>query len=151
MNVLKGLKSLAVGLIIVAPTISFATPDLIPRVNDPYSDELTRIHNQFANCLDKNSSEAGMKQCSSDAYTQVDKVLNDLYTAKVNDLKKQKDDNSKVTLNRLVKSEVAWVQFRDAQCSYEGTQDLGGSNEGLDILACQYEMTKKRVISLHSF
>ena len=113
-------------------------------------------------CSDKAISNNDMKQCAFSAQDAYDKLLNVTYKKIVAALKaaipQEKKDGptvggktySEETLNRLVVSERAWVTFRDAQCSLESTEMLGGTGEGLIIGGCLGDQTKDRILSLDS-
>jgi uncharacterized protein YecT (DUF1311 family) len=130
-------KFLAI-LIVFAPLFAHADADA----------DLDQISKEENTCLQNNMSEAGMKMCVSDAYLKEDAVLDKVYQDIVTPLKSATDKDSAEILRRLVASERAWGGFRDANCQYAGTTDLGGSNEGLDILSCHCDMTVARIKEL---
>lgn len=114
--------------------------------------ELAAIDAKMKRCLDKDSSTVGMKQCTYDATTSADKVLNKVYQATIASLKKPSDEqeakDDKEKLARLLASEVAWIKYRDTDCDLQGISMLGGTGEGLVTIGCQYSMTTKRVKDL---
>jgi len=112
--------------------------------------DLDKVRADEKTCLDQNMSEVGMKMCEGQTYEAADKILNATYQKIVVPLQKSSDAGDRETLKRLVTAEKAWITFRDAECSYEGTPDLGGSNEGLDILGCEVDTTIARIKSLRN-
>lgn len=136
----------ALGLMIalaVAPSAASATP----------KSELAAIDARLKVCMDKDSSNLGMKTCTGDAYDAADKILNKVYNSAAANLKKVSKDtdvvqNNNETLKRLIASERAWIAYRDADCDLQGTEMLGGSGENLVIVSCQLSMTEQRVKAL---
>ncbi len=114
--------------------------------------ELAGIEKQLNVCIDKDQSNAGMIACTEAAQGAADKVLNRVYKSFADRLKEKSsiglDEDNKETLKRLVASERAWIGYRDADCSLQGTQMLGGSGEGLVIAQCLYGKTRDRAKAL---
>lgn len=106
--------------------------------------DLARIESRQTACINKDSSNAGMVDCTDTARAAADKVLNRVYEAAVSRLKGNGEEDSKETMRRLIASERAWTPYRDAECSFEGTAMLGGSGEGLTIADCLYQKTAER-------
>ncbi|HEY6048721.1 MAG TPA: lysozyme inhibitor LprI family protein, partial [Sphingomicrobium sp.] len=48
----------------------------------------------------------------------------------------------------LKQGQRAWVQFRDAQCEYEGLGERGGSMEPMIVNACRERLTRERIKQL---
>ncbi len=134
-------------LVILLALLAAATP-----VRADVAADLAAIETRQKACLDKTSTDMGMKQCSGDADADADTLLNKTYAAAVARLKTAKDggDDAKETLRRLMASERAWIAYRDAECDFEGTSMLGGTGEGLVIVDCQYMMTAARVKAIGS-
>jgi uncharacterized protein YecT (DUF1311 family) len=112
--------------------------------------ELAAIEARQKACVDKDSSTAGMNECTDVARGAADKILNRLYDGAVKRLRAGGDDDSRETLRRLVASERAWIAYRDAQCSFEGTTMLGGSGEGVIVGGCLYQKTAERAKDIDS-
>ncbi|CAN5621165.1 hypothetical protein BH10BDE1_BH10BDE1_09260 [soil metagenome] len=49
---------------------------------------------------------------------------------------------------RLLKSQQAWAAFRQADCSLEGAEMLGGNGEGARIQSCELSKTLERLQQL---
>lgn len=127
----------------LVPTMAFANS----------KQALADLDTTYKACMDKAESNADMKGCTFDAYQKADGLLNASYKSIVADLKKASGDtdmdkSNAETLTRLVKSERAWVAFRDAECDFEGTEMLGGSGESLVVGGCLYDQTVQRVKSI---
>ena len=90
----------------------------------------------------------GMQQCTDSAYQAADKVLNHTYQTLSKDWVAGTDADAQERKKRLVNAQRAWVAFRDAECSLQGTAMLGGSGEGLVVLNCLYSQTTQRVKQL---
>ncbi len=99
-------------------------------------------------CHDAAKSNQEMIACEYQAYENADKLLNSEYQAIVKSLKTESDEYKKETLNRLKAAQVAWIAFRDANCSLEATDMLGGSGENLVRAGCLSGATKARVLEL---
>jgi uncharacterized protein YecT (DUF1311 family) len=48
----------------------------------------------------------------------------------------------------LLKSQRAWLKFRDTQCVIEGGQYAGGSAQGMTIAGCRTDLTQARTKQL---
>lgn len=139
------MKNAILAFLVLAPALAFA---------DVKSD-IAQVEQATQKCLDnpENYSTAGMNGCLNEGYEAADKILNSYYRQLTSDLKRKSGDketdayNAEI-LNRLIKSERAWIAFRDAQSSYEGTTMLGGSGETTTVLNSLYDMTKARVLQL---
>jgi uncharacterized protein YecT (DUF1311 family) len=80
-----------------------------------------------------------MKICGSYHYFVEDVRLNRLYKQALASARKAGSDAS------LIKSQRAWLAYRDTTCSYEGQINAGGGTaEGLYVLSCNEELTKAR-------
>ncbi|MGZ6417306.1 MAG: lysozyme inhibitor LprI family protein, partial [Pseudobdellovibrio sp.] len=86
--------------------------------------DIAKVDKDLETCLasDDGQSNLGMKECTGAAYDSADKILNQLYKAKVDELSKptgSKDGDAynKEILNRLKTSQRAWIIFRDSNSS----------------------------------
>jgi uncharacterized protein YecT (DUF1311 family) len=80
-----------------------------------------------------------MKICGSYHYFVEDVRLNRLYQEALASARKAGSGAS------LIKSQRAWLAYREATCAYEGEINArGGSAEGLYVLSCDEELTKER-------
>lgn len=109
------------------------------------------IEAQYNHCMDKpENSTADFYQCIDEAYTSADAELNKVYIEIKTSYSKNKDENSKEIVKRLVASERAWITYRDTNCELSGTQMLGGSGEGTMIGGCRVTETISRIRALKS-
>lgn len=109
-------------------------------------------------CLEHAMSTFDINNCQAASYRAADALLNQTYKAVVAKLKAQfpadkkaglsASQSSQEVLKRLISSEVAWIKFRDTQCSFEGVQMLGGSGEGMIVGGCFNTMTKERIVTI---
>lgn len=134
------------GLLLVSLT-SFANDDLNQR--------LDQVAQQEQTCLDDpdNQNTIGMKGCTHDAFLAYDAILNQQYQKYVQFLKTKtndsyQDDANKEILNRLLKSQRAWLALRDVNADLHATDALGGSLEGLIFISVRGEATRKRILEL---
>lgn len=107
--------------------------------------DLAAIEETFKSCTEADDTNTGMKQCAASARDEADALLNTTYKDFVSSLQESGDTE---TLSRLKAAQRAWITFRDAQCSLEAAQMLGGSGEGLLEISCLYEQTAARVKAL---
>jgi uncharacterized protein YecT (DUF1311 family) len=139
-------KQALLALLIVAPMMAQAAP-------------VDNVKRQLSDCMDKAPSNMDMKMCASDALDAADRLLNKDYQAIVADLKKQaateKADEvygggTKEILARLKQAQLAWINYRDANCSLVSIEALGGTGESLSHSMCTVDMTLSRVTELNS-
>ena len=86
-----------------------------------------------------------MKKCAQDKYVKVDKELNQTYQKLMANL----NDNQRK--ERLISAQRAWIQFRDQSCSYEASEALGGTLEGLLLTNCLTRVTAERTSDLKEY
>ena len=75
-----------------------------------------------------------MPQPTSRNYQQVDQKLNEVYQNFI--------AQNGVNKNKLQTAELAWIEFRDTNCAFEGTQVSGNEN------LCKIRMTEQRTEEL---
>jgi uncharacterized protein YecT (DUF1311 family) len=109
--------------------------------------ELARIEARLDACMKVDGSNSGMKQCTSSAYQAADKILNETYQ-QLSKSWSAGDSDSVERKKRLVAAQRAWVAFRDADCSLQASDMLGGTGEGLIVLGCLYKATSDRAKQL---
>jgi uncharacterized protein YecT (DUF1311 family) len=129
--------------------MSFITVSPVFALADVASD-LATIDTTLQQCLDKNSSNLGMKQCTGDAYVSADALLNKTYRNILIDIKKPAAIKILKLAQiekrkRLVEAERAWITYRDSECKMQGIDMLGGTGESLIIGGCYYQLTVDRV------
>ena len=120
--------------------------------------EIAKIEASERVCINNDSSTAGMKECQYLAYQQYDALLNRTYQSVVAKLKAQipldrkmgiSDNMSSVeVLRRLQDSSVAWIAYKQKNCSFEGVSMLGGTGEGLVVGGCLNDETKNRTLTI---
>ncbi len=98
----------------------------------------------------KNSCSAGgqrqMNICLSEEYEKSDRRLNDKYGELVNIIKNVKmADHSD-----LVKSQRAWIKFRDLECKFRNPPH-NGSLYNFSQFSCLIDMTEKRIKDLERY
>lgn len=101
-----------------------------------------------------------MHECIATALQIADKELNTIYSAIRTNLKKtysekredvqSRKDASEID-RRLVAAQRAWITFRDAECSLQSTEMLGGTGERLVEHGCNLGKTKARVKDLKRY
>lgn len=84
-----------------------------------------------------------MADCAGDETGRHDKALNLVYR-QLNTLLTPEDRAA------LVKSERAWIAYRDAECAYQSATERGGTMERLIYANCQMALTMERENELKS-
>lgn len=97
---------------------------------------------QLDKCLAKaDAVDFEIAHCNSEEFARQDKSLNTVYAKLVAKLEPDR-------LEGLRKSERLWVQFREAQCSYEAAADAGGTMGPVVHEDCMMRMTFYRTKDL---
>lgn len=96
--------------------------------------------NSYAvNCLDpQNDSE--INGCLIIERENIDKQLNQVYQQLI-----KKDPNHK---KELIKSELAWIKFRDAEAKFQSLSYQGGTLEGQEHTRWIIRITRERILHL---
>ncbi len=92
---------------------------------------------ESANSCD--ATTTSMLECNKKDLASEDKRLNDLYKQL-----RAKVGHGSTAEKYLIEAQRAWVNFRDANCKYEGAEFEGGTMQGVAVTACSVEQTKKR-------
>lgn len=121
------LTILALGSTLVLPSI--ATP----------SDTIARQ----LNC-DNPGSNVEYKECARRAYEQADRRLNQVY-------QQLRSKLSSAERKQLTDAQLAWIQFRDKNCSFEVYRSRGGTGYGGFLNECLERMTKERTTDLERY
>ena len=125
-------------------TQSTATPKPEPPSTEPESSETaTQATGQLEppeNC-DNPQTQLEMNLCAKAWFEEEDAKLNQLY------------DDLKTTLSSdkqsdLTTAELAWLDFRDANCEFEASQVEGGSLQPMLYFSCLAELTRDRTAEL---
>jgi uncharacterized protein YecT (DUF1311 family) len=95
-------------------------------------------------CADQ--SQSGLNACALADYDKADAALNRSYREIVSRLK---DDPATVKL--LATAEKAWIGYRDAECAFAGSSNLGGTIYPMEVSMCLEAMTKKRTAELGAY
>jgi uncharacterized protein YecT (DUF1311 family) len=84
-----------------------------------------------------------MKVCGGYHWVMQDVRLNKIYKQVISKAKELGYEDS------LLKSQRAWIAYRDTTCMFEGEfQAGGGTAEGLYVLSCKELLTKQRADNL---
>ena len=89
-------------------------------------------------CMQKDSSTAGMVGCINAEFAVQDKILNENYKKAMSVLN---DENKKI----LKDIQRKWVTYKEAKCAFYPQQ---GSIHRLDAADCYLQMTKERATEL---
>lgn len=138
----------------------FTSSLLFADASSGVSATLATIAKANDDCMNQAESNVDMNNCAAQEFKSADQALNHYYQQSVARLQKaatseaaQNQDpftGSAEILKRLVASERAWVQFRDLNCKFEGTEMLGGTGEGLVVEGCLAQSTLDRLKELDS-
>lgn len=100
------------------------------------------------NCKDP-QTQVDMNICASREYAASDAMMTRQYKMLAARMK-QMDVEEPGYFAALLKSQRTWLQFRDAQCRFEGYLTRGGTAESLNASGCLNEATKNRTVELKS-
>lgn len=91
-----------------------------------------------------------MRECFALALKQSEKEMDNSIKDANRNIKVEWDDKSIEIENRLISSQAAWVEYRDALCArnYNSKARTHSSYESVEIAACKYQKTKERVAEL---
>jgi len=104
----------------------------------------TQLSPQYANCMDKSGGVTmGMIDCIAAETSHQDARLNQAYKAA---MAAQSTERKK----QLKAAQRAWIQFRDANCSFYGDPD-GGSMARVSANNCVMTSTAQRAQELEGF
>ena len=104
------------------------------------------------------SVQSELTICAYQEFERADRDLNHLWArliAKARSCDRSADCGRTASDQRseeqiLRKGQRAWVQFRDAQCEYEGLDERGGSMEPMTVNLCLARLTHERIKQLNS-
>lgn len=94
-------------------------------------------------CAGEDLNQAGLNQCSGEAFQKADALLNARYKKIVGCLM----DKAK----SLVEAQRAWVKFRDSECAFQGSASEGGSFQPTAINTCLKSVTEARAKELNFY
>jgi len=98
---------------------------------------------QQLNC-DNPGSNVEYKECARRAYEQADRQLNQVY-------QQLRSKLSSAERKQLTDAELAWIQFRDKNCSFEVYPSRGGTGYGGFLSSCLERMTRERTADLERY
>lgn len=96
-------------------------------------------------------TQADMNMCAALDHEAADKELNAQYKktrAAMVARDAQLDGDEKGAEKALLKSQRAWIDYRDGECEAEGFQARGGSLEPMLISGCMAKLTRQRTKEL---
>jgi uncharacterized protein YecT (DUF1311 family) len=85
-----------------------------------------------------------MRVCADRSYETADKKLNQVY-------RQLKPKLGTSQQKKIVTAQLAWIQFRDKSCDFEGAFAEGGSLEPVLKASCKADVTKQRVKDLQGY
>ncbi len=88
--------------------------------------------------------QAEMNACAALDYKQADKKLNQVYPQVRNKLSGSRRE-------QLTSAQLAWIEFRDANCEFESSLFEGGSMAPMILSGCLARVTKQRTADLESY
>lgn len=98
----------------------------------------------FAKDCGEEMSTNGIYQCEAENFKEQDDRLNDLY-------KKLVAKEDKVGQKKLKKAQLAWIAYRDAECTYSSDEMRDGSFEKVLMMGCLVSETTKRADELKDY
>jgi uncharacterized protein YecT (DUF1311 family) len=110
---------------------------------------------QEHNC-DNPMSQMDMNFCAHLDFEAADAELNTLWKQIVADAREADSEVDRGTDTRPTSEAVlrdaqrAWIQFRDAQCTFEGYEARGGSMEPMLAEGCRARLTRERTAQLRA-
>ena len=111
--------------------------------NRDVKEELTQLSIRHSQCQNNNTgSTTEVTSCQSTYYNALDKVLNREYQLIMN------GEYEVEIKNRFRQSQRDWLKFRESNCSWQGTQMLGGTGETIILGSCYNSMLKDRIYEI---
>lgn len=107
-------------------------------------------------CYEQAHSQLVLTMCVGEAYERADAELNRLWSEIIVDARAhdRSPDNGHTDSDQrnleeiLNRAQHAWIQFRDAQCEYEGLSERGGSLEPMIVNDYMARLTGARIDQL---
>lgn len=116
---------------------SFLLTALVTQAADLSVHEIRRSSER---CTNSGKSVAEIKQCVSKIQEMADQLLDQTYNKELNN-----SASDQGTVTRLQKSQKSWFIYRLDECSYEASDILGGTGDGLIYDKCILDMTVERI------
>lgn len=98
---------------------------------------------QVAHPCRRGQTQLALSQCAADEFQASDRQLNQTYRGVLARL-----DRREATALRV--AQRAWLQFRDAECTYVAAPYEGGSMQSMQRLTCLAELTRARTQQLRA-
>lgn len=98
---------------------------------------------QQVNCNNPGSN-VEYKECARRAYEQADQRLNQVYRQLTSRL-------GSAERKELTSAQLAWIQFRDKNCSFEVYRSRGGTGHGGFLSECLERTTRQRTTDLERY
>lgn len=128
----------------LAASLVFGAQDLAIKakpassIEETSEEEFDESQARVDECMQKDSSIAGMVGCINAEFAVQDKILNENYKKAMSVLN---DENKKI----LKDIQRKWVAYKEAKCAFYPQQ---GSIHRLDAADCYLQMTKERATEL---
>jgi uncharacterized protein YecT (DUF1311 family) len=91
-------------------------------------------------------SQQGLNQCADAAYKKADAELNTVYKEITRRLK-----GDAATAKLLTNAQKAWIEFRDSECEFANSENVGGSIYPMVYAGCLERLTKTRASQLRAY
>lgn len=127
------MKKIILTAIFLTSTVVFASGK--PSIRD--------ISKGLESCKSKKVAVVEMRSCVARAQMKADELVRDT----VADITENKDMPQSLR-ERLERSQKSWFVFRANQCTYEASDILDGTGDGLVFDECVLKMTLDRIYSL---
>ena len=105
------------------------------------------VHRGTAEDCSGDMPQLEINQCLMRDYEDADAALNAVYKKLVAAVEKNSDKKAK---DLLVKSQRAWIPFRDGECAYVADAMRGGSAYNMLYYGCLADMTRERTTQLRA-
>ncbi|SON57921.1 hypothetical protein HDIA_4380 [Hartmannibacter diazotrophicus] len=95
-----------------------------------------------------------INDCVARDYDRADAELNAVWKKAIAEMKSIDADlppEQSGAADALLKSQRAWIAYRDGQCEAAGFQFVGGSIRGSTVGGCLADLTRKRTAELQTF
>ena len=128
----------------LAASLVFGAQDLAIKakpassIEETSEEEFDESQARVDECMQKDSSTAGMVGCINAEFAVQDKILNENYKKAMSVLN---DENKKI----LKDIQRKWVAYKEAKCAFYPPQ---GTIHRLDAADCYLQMTKERAAEL---
>lgn len=97
----------------------------------------------YSSCIKNARTTAAAEACIATELKRVNGVMNAAYRKLL--------ATSGVDKAKLTAAQAKWVSFRDADCSFSGSINAGGSLEPIDVGTCKVDLTTTRASELQTF